>query len=68
MSILGNTDTIWLDAIINTLQEAKNDSCPLVRKLAISGLTEITNLEPNLVSNYVMSCCKFYCSKSYFID
>lgn len=42
-------DAIWLDAIINTLHEAKTDSSPLVRKLATIGLTRVACLEPKQV-------------------
>ena len=45
-----NHDTVWLDAIINTLHEARADSSPLVRKLATIGLTHIAYLQPKQVS------------------
>ena len=45
-----NHDSIWLDVIINTLHEARSDSSPLVRKLALIGLTRIVYLEAKQVS------------------
>lgn len=42
-------DVIWLETIINTLHECKNDSSPLVRKHAIIGLARIAYLDPRLV-------------------
>lgn len=52
--LIGRVDcgTIWLDAIINTLHEAKADSSSLVRKLATIGLTRIAYLEPKQISEY----------------
>lgn len=47
-----NYDVIWLDAIINTLYEAKADSSPLVRKLATIGLARIAYLEPKQVIKF----------------
>lgn len=44
-----NHDSIWLDGIINTLHEARADSSPLVRKLALIGLTHISYLKPKQV-------------------
>ncbi|XP_046813255.1 maestro heat-like repeat-containing protein family member 1 [Vespa crabro] len=51
-----NYDVIWLDAIINTLYEAKADSSPLVRKLATIGLARIAYLEPKQVDEYFDNC------------
>nr|XP_050863894.1 maestro heat-like repeat-containing protein family member 1 [Vespula vulgaris] len=51
-----NCDVIWLDAIINTLYEAKADSSPLVRKLATIGLARIAYLEPKQVDEYFDNC------------
>lgn len=52
--LIGRIDcgAIWLDAIINTLHEAKSDSSFLVRKLAIIGLTRIAYLEPKQIDEY----------------
>lgn len=44
-----NSDVIWLEAIVNTLQEAKADSSPLVRKLATIGLTKVASLDAKQV-------------------
>lgn len=41
---------VWLDAIVNTLLEAKADSSGLVRKLATMGLTRIAYLDARQVS------------------
>ncbi|KAK2577321.1 hypothetical protein KPH14_003451 [Odynerus spinipes] len=51
-----NYDVIWLDAIINTLHEAKADSSPLVRKLATVGLARIAYLEPKQIDEYFDNC------------
>lgn len=49
--LIGRVDcgVIWLDAIINSLHEAKSDSSPLVRKLATIGLTRIAFLDAKQV-------------------
>ncbi|XP_043485318.1 maestro heat-like repeat-containing protein family member 1 [Leptopilina heterotoma] len=47
-----NHDSIWLDGIINTLHEARADSSPLVRKLALIGLTHISYLKPKQIEEY----------------
>ena len=49
--LIGRVDcgTIWLDAIINALHQAKSDSLPLVRKLATIGLTRVAYLDPKQV-------------------
>ncbi|KAG5305866.1 MROH1 protein, partial [Pseudoatta argentina] len=51
-----NCGTIWLDAIINTLHDAKADSSSLVRKLATIGLTRIAYLDPRQVDEYFDNC------------
>ncbi|XP_014215700.1 maestro heat-like repeat-containing protein family member 1 isoform X1 [Copidosoma floridanum] len=51
-----NCDDIWLDAIINTLYEAKADSSPLVRKLATIGLGRVAYLESKHVEQYFDNC------------
>lgn len=50
--LIGKVDcgAIWLDAIINTLHDAKSDSSSLVRKLATIGLARIAYLSPRQVS------------------
>uniref|UniRef100_A0ABD2XLD7 Maestro heat-like repeat-containing protein family member 1 n=1 Tax=Trichogramma kaykai TaxID=54128 RepID=A0ABD2XLD7_9HYME len=48
--------SVWLDAIVNTLHEAKADSSALVRKIATRGLTSIAQLEPNLVEEHFENC------------
>lgn len=45
-----NCDVVWLDAIINTLHEAKADSSSLVRKLATIGLTRVAYLDSKQVT------------------
>jgi len=49
--LIGKIDcgAIWLDAIINTLHDAKADSSSLVRKLATIGLARIAYLDPRQV-------------------
>lgn len=49
--LIGKVDcgVIWLDAIINTLYEAKTDSSSLVRTLAITGLSRIAYVDQKLV-------------------
>jgi len=49
--LIGKIDcgAIWLDAIINTLYDAKADSSSLVRKLATIGLARIAYLDPRQV-------------------
>lgn len=42
---------VWLEAILNTLHEATADSSPLVRRLAIIGLTRVSYLKPDQVNN-----------------
>ncbi|XP_063985336.1 maestro heat-like repeat-containing protein family member 1 [Diachasmimorpha longicaudata] len=56
--LIGRVDCgeVWMDAIINTLHEAKADSCGLVRKLATIGLTRIAYLEPRQVDEYFENC------------
>lgn len=49
-----NCGTIWLDAIINTLHDAKADSSSLVRKLATIGLARIAYLDPRQVKNFLI--------------
>ncbi|KAG5339130.1 MROH1 protein, partial [Acromyrmex heyeri] len=51
-----NCGTIWLDAIINTLHDAKADSSSLVRKLATIGLARIAYLDPRQVDEYFDNC------------
>ncbi|KAL6261907.1 hypothetical protein P5V15_006990 [Pogonomyrmex californicus] len=51
-----NCEAIWLDAIINTLHDAKADSSSLVRKLATIGLARIAYLDPKQVDEYFDSC------------
>lgn len=53
-----NCDVIWLDAIVNTLYEAKADSSLTVRKLATIGLTKIVSLQPKQVRFILF---KYYC-------
>lgn len=52
--LIGKIDcgAIWLDAIINTLHDAKADSSSLVRKLATIGLARIAYLDPRQVKKY----------------
>lgn len=52
--LIGKIDcgAIWLDAIINTLHDAKADSSSLVRKLATIGLARIAYLDPRQVREY----------------
>ncbi|XP_011301504.1 maestro heat-like repeat-containing protein family member 1 [Fopius arisanus] len=56
--LIGRVDCgeVWLDAIINTLHEAKADSSGLVRKLATIGLTRIAYLEQRQVDEYFDNC------------
>lgn len=58
--LIGRVDcgSIWLDAIINTMHEAKTDSSPLVRKLATIGLTRIAYLEPKQILEYFDNCMR----------
>ncbi|XP_058805829.1 maestro heat-like repeat-containing protein family member 1 [Phymastichus coffea] len=51
-----NCDVVWLDAIINTLHEAKADSFSLVRKLSTIGLTRVAYLDSKQVDEYFDSC------------
>lgn len=46
-------DAIWLDAVINSLHEARADSSPMVRKLATIGLTRVACLEPKQVCDWM---------------
>ncbi|XP_048515831.1 maestro heat-like repeat-containing protein family member 1 isoform X2 [Athalia rosae] len=46
---------VWLEVILNTLHEAMADSSPLVRRLAIVGLTRVSNLKTDQVGEYVKS-------------
>ncbi|XP_024939150.1 maestro heat-like repeat-containing protein family member 1 isoform X2 [Cephus cinctus] len=56
--LIGRVDcgAIWLDAIVNTLHEAKSDSSPLVRKLATIGLSRISCLQPEQIDEYFENC------------
>lgn len=56
--LVGKVDcgAVWLEAIINTLHEAKADSSPLVRKLATIGLGRIAYLDPRQVQEYFDNC------------
>ncbi|XP_077256814.1 maestro heat-like repeat-containing protein family member 1 [Temnothorax americanus] len=56
--LIGKIDcgAIWLDAIINTLHDAKADSSSLVRKLATIGLARIAYLDPRQVDEYFDNC------------
>ncbi|EZA49279.1 HEAT repeat-containing protein 7A [Ooceraea biroi] len=56
--LIGKVDcgAIWLEAIINTLHEAKADSSSLVRKLATIGLGRIAYLDPRQVEEYFDNC------------
>ncbi|KYN02585.1 PREDICTED: maestro heat-like repeat-containing protein family member 1 [Cyphomyrmex costatus] len=56
--LIGKIDCgpIWLDAIINTLHDAKIDSSSLVRKLATIGLARIAYLDPKQVDEYFDNC------------
>lgn len=56
--LIGKIDcgAIWLEAIINTLHDAKADSSSLVRKLATIGLARIAYLDPRQVDEYFDNC------------
>lgn len=75
--LIGKVDcgTIWLDAIINALHDAKSDSSSLVRKLATIGLARIAYLSPRQVKYrlffnvyfHILSNCYFFRSMNTLI-
>ncbi|XP_046485809.1 maestro heat-like repeat-containing protein family member 1 isoform X1 [Neodiprion pinetum] len=46
---------VWLEAILNTLHEATADSSPLVRRLAIIGLTRVSYLDSDRIEEHIGS-------------